>query len=132
MVASFADLAICKVFDVQQGLLSFLARTIKIHKVYSAANCRVMELFHTLCSGDRNAQVSHYTSVIVPQMLQFVLSGNVSAMEKERATVVLHALVKHGLMDPVSIKDLMSQVLLVFNNAKATGKCECNPVAKYP
>lgn len=112
-------------FDAEQGLLVFLSRTVKLHKLHSSANCRAMELFHTICTGAHKKQVTDFAPAIVERMLAFVLSGDVSALEKERATVVLHALVKGGLCGQVPIKDLLAQVLQVFNNGKATGKCEC-------
>lgn len=56
-------------------------------------------------------------------MLKFVLSGVVTAMEKERATLVLQALVSNNVCEHVDMKDVLAKLLQVFYTKKPPGRC---------
>lgn len=120
-----ADLGISKVFDIQLGMLTFLGRSIKCQRMHREANGKVMELFDRIINGEHGAKVAEYAPAVVDVMLQFVLSGAVSALEKERATIVIHSLVRRRLCAGVPMTELLAQLLQVFHNTKATSKCAC-------
>lgn len=117
------DLSISKLFDAQQGMLTFLTRSIKCDKIHREANCKVLALFERILSGAHRQKCAEYAAAIVDVMLQFIRAGNVSAGEKERATVVLRTLVEQTLCARVPLNEVLSQVLLVSHNKNATGRC---------
>lgn len=55
--------------------------------------------------------------------MKFVLSGVVTAMEKERATLVLQALVSNNVCEHVDMKDVLAKLLQVFYTKKPPGRC---------
>lgn len=117
------ELNISKLFDDQQGMLTFLSRSIKADKMYKDANCKVLELFERILCGSHRQKTVEFAPSIAEVMLQFIRASNVSANEKERATIVLRSLVEHKLCARVPLNDVLKQVLLVSHNKKATGRC---------
>lgn len=107
-------------------MLTFLVSSIKCNKVHRASNCKVLELFDRLIGGTHREKVVEYAPAIVEVMLQFVHSSSVSAMEKELSTVVVKSLVGQRMCGEVPMDEVLVQLLQVFHNAKATGKCACD------
>lgn len=116
-------------FDTERGLLTFLARSIRANKLHRESNCRILELFQLLINGEHRAKITEFSPAIISQMLQFLLAGNVTAGEKERATIVILSLVQQHLCGASDMADVLTQLLRVFHNGKATGRCELHSIS---
>lgn len=56
-------------------------------------------------------------------MVMYILSTTVSAMEKERATLLLKDMIDNHLCDNVDMAVLLASLLKVFNQKKPTARC---------
>lgn len=66
------DLGISKVFDANQGLLTFLVRSIKCNKLHKDANCKVLELFEKIIN-EQPTKVGKYVPAVVDVSAMMVL-----------------------------------------------------------
>lgn len=58
------DLGVSKVFDISQGLLTFLVRSMKCNKVHKDANVKILELFEKIIS-EQSTKVGTYVPVVI-------------------------------------------------------------------
>lgn len=63
-MVTYTDLGISKVFDADQGLLTFLVRSMKYSKLHKDANVKVLELFEKIIN-DQTTKVGPYVPAVV-------------------------------------------------------------------
>lgn len=71
------DLGVSRVFDSNQGLLTFLTRSMKCNKLYKEANVKVLELFEKIISEQTKIIAQYVPAVIEVKPIQFDTYNNV-------------------------------------------------------
>ncbi|XP_055377945.1 DNA-dependent protein kinase catalytic subunit-like [Condylostylus longicornis] len=110
------ELALETIFDTDCGTIAFLNRSIKEKKKFAECNANIFCIWIKILQNHGfSISFENYVADIIQCSTRFIVSMQVSAKEKEKATVVLQEIFQNRLADDLNASELISKLIDVLN-----------------